>query len=440
MPKDKNYNNYKISRYTHIVLVYARTALLYNTQTGALAKVPSQIAEILANGGTESSVPSLLAHDGLRTKLLKGGFVVPCTFDEVANALQTLTKARGASSSVGFTIAPTMACNFACPYCFEPKGTIEMMSRETADALLVFIERLISNKTLLSVTWYGGEPTLAVKRIEYLTKRIDALVNARNIAYYSEIITNGYLLSPEMIERLADCYISRYQITLDGPPEVHDRRRKAKSGDGSFWRIINNISHFMERFRVDIRVNVDRHNVADLDTLVALLDKEGILAHCGLGFAHVDAVTETSSTYRDACIAMPDFAAETLGVYSRNEATLGAPPFPELPHTCGALGPNSYVVDPQGRLYRCWTVIGDASEMIGDIHTPENVAFGDSLRAFDLRSDSECLTCNVLPICLGGCPYKYLKNRDTMDRCSKWKFILPQSIAAYYAATTKNIS
>ena len=60
------------------------------------------------------------------------------TLDELASLRDSHIKAREGAETVGLVVAPSMACNMACPYCFEhnKKGK---MSRETANALLDFI-------------------------------------------------------------------------------------------------------------------------------------------------------------------------------------------------------------------------------------------------------------------------------------------------------------
>ena len=67
------------------------------------------------------------------------------------------------------TVCPTLACNFACPYCFQGHGrTYESMSREVRDEVVSLAERMLdaSGASRLRVTWFGGEPLLAPDVIE----------------------------------------------------------------------------------------------------------------------------------------------------------------------------------------------------------------------------------------------------------------------------------
>ena len=55
------------------------------------------------------------------------------------------------------------------------------------------------------------------------------------------IITNGLLLTPEVVDRLLPFGLSGVKITLDGDRDTHNRMRPLRGGQGTFDRIIENI-------------------------------------------------------------------------------------------------------------------------------------------------------------------------------------------------------
>lgn len=74
--------------------------------------------------------------------------------------------------------------------------------------------------------------------------------------------------------------------------------------------------------------------------------------------------------------------------------------------TCMYKKPTSLAIDSRGFIYPCLELLGVPDKSVGNIVKGEisfskqaNLLFDDS--AFD---DEECLTCNVFPICGGGCP------------------------------------
>ena len=134
------------------------------------------------------------------------------------------------------TINPTLACNFACPYCFEEDHRNIYMSENTENEIIEFIKQYKSI-TNINVTWFGGEPLLAFSRIESLTKKIIEL----GINYKAGIISNGYLLNKEIASNFESLHINSIQITLDGLADIHDSRRRLKSGGRTFDKILSNI-------------------------------------------------------------------------------------------------------------------------------------------------------------------------------------------------------
>lgn len=412
---------FKISRYTHVI-IDSDSCLLYNAKSNSLAKVPSEVGNAILNKDYDL-LAKFMNHEGLSNKLTEGQFIVMSETDEVQDVLQNHKDLYRKGSWVGFTIVPTTDCNFACPYCFEPKVPPKYMNDRIADKVLSFIERKLDDKSWLSLVWFGYEPTLAVDRIEYLTRHIDKLINGRGINANSEIITNGYNLGPKVIQRLNDCHIGRYQITLDGPPRIHNSRRFPTKGGTSFEIILKNIKLIMMDAKVDIRVNIDSSNANYIDELMDILSEEGILDHCGVCFARVDAITNASKAYAKKCFSMKDFAYECVNIYSRQIKRI-QPFYPWPPFSCSALGPNMFVIDPLGKIYRCWTAIEDPNECIGSVDSPDALRCNDTISSFFIDQDPKCLDCNILPICLGSCPFKFVVSKDSEDRCTRWKYNL----------------
>src|SRR5229473_7362946 len=108
-------------------------------------------------------------------------------------------------------IIPTRRCNLACTYCNEfddfskPVDTAEMIRR---------IDRLGELGTAV-VTISGGEPLLHPE-LDLIIARM------RKNGILSGMITNGYLLTAERIERLNRAGLEYLQISIDNamPDEV----------------------------------------------------------------------------------------------------------------------------------------------------------------------------------------------------------------------------
>jgi MoaA/NifB/PqqE/SkfB family radical SAM enzyme len=114
-------------------------------------------------------------------------------------------------------IIPTRRCNLSCTYCNEydkissPVPTEEMLRR---------IDRLAALGTAI-ITFSGGEPLLHPE--------LDTLIRAiRAHGIIVTLITNGYLLTPERIERLNRAGLEHLQISIDNvqPDDVSKKSLK----------------------------------------------------------------------------------------------------------------------------------------------------------------------------------------------------------------------
>ncbi|HHY23924.1 MAG TPA: SPASM domain-containing protein [Clostridiaceae bacterium] len=293
----------------------------------------------------------------------------------------------------------------------------------------------------LSVTWYGGEPLLALDTIYRLSEAFLKIVENKNARYDSMIITNGYLLSRKVTENLKKYKVNRAQITIDGVPEYHDSVRRLKNGNGTFDRILSNIRNakeIYEEFMISIRMNVGKENVNSFPEFIDKLEEYKIKNKISLGISEIEPheylptqvndVTFTPEEFSKAYVKLVDMAVERgvpMVVISSNS----------LAH-CSSTKKDSYIIDPDGKLYKCWDVIGNPSECIGEIG--KNVKMMDgSLKwlAWDIFKNNKCRECNVLPICMGGCPRKSLVKDEivnSMDRCNQIRYSIPELIKIMY--------
>ncbi|HBK60685.1 MAG TPA: hypothetical protein DDZ84_07840, partial [Firmicutes bacterium] len=87
--------------------------LLFNTATGALARIDLGIGKALTDGDV-SGLP-----DSIVSQLRTGGFVVSTDLDEVSRVAFDSYCLWYSGTAANIVVAPTMKCNFACTYCFQ---------------------------------------------------------------------------------------------------------------------------------------------------------------------------------------------------------------------------------------------------------------------------------------------------------------------------------
>jgi len=338
------------------------------------------------------------------------------------------------------TICPTLSCNFACPYCFEHcqnDGTI--MSDETMSALIGFIRNHHEAKHL-TVSWYGGEPTLCFDVIEKLTEKFIELYPDYDNA---GMVTNAYLLDQEKIDRLKDLKIIAIQITLDGREATHNQRRMLRNGGATYERILRNIDLLMNSSwegSCTVRVNVDKTNQQEY----AALHKELLKRYEGKNLSVYPGQVNTfqGHNYDHQCgLCNSEWAAFTRDGYIKDGIMPRDGFYPQsgIHNACVATSHYGYIIGPEGGLYKCWEDVGKEHLSIGSVHEEEFITNPELLARYSIGTDpfndAECMECAILPVCGGGCVSKRLRSRQFgeqgIDYCSPLKESLTDYLEAY---------
>ncbi len=362
-------------------------------------------------------------HRRLARLLAKNGFLVADDIDELAPLRAGYRAFQTAADDLSLTILPTLACNFDCTYCYEGRTHRGRMTRAVEDALPPFAAARLPRGGHMGVTWYGGEPLLAKPAIERLSRAFLALCAERGARYDARIITNGYLLDETAARWLKDLGVTGAQVTLDGPPDVHDRRRPLASGGGSFAAIVDNLQQAADVLEITIRANIDDGNRADVGEL---LDR---LVELGLGHRvsfYAGQTTPLGSTCADGandCLQPEAFSLVTLesSLDLTRRGLLDAVRPRAANGPCGAVRGNSFVVSPDGGLSTCWEEVGDPARYTAHLLEPQSEQMERNRRswaAFD-PFDLECRDCRVLPICMSWCPRR-VRETGTLP-CPGWK-------------------
>lgn len=385
-----------------------------------------------------SKIPDLYFH------LRNGGFLVEDSQDDDFCRILKMRRltANYAGHTLILTIAPTRACNFSCPYCYEGNRTASMMSEETEDQLVEFI-RKHKKISRLSLVWYGGEPLLAFKRIKSLNQKISALGKE----YSSFIVTNGYLLNDEVVASLDELKTSIIQITLDGSKETHDSRRHLIGGGPTYDKIVSNIDRLLHSSwegKLNIRVNVDGTNQKEFAEVYQFIQNRypelfGKRVTVYPGFVHGEEVNPDTSCFFDS-----DEKGQFLEDVHRNHGINALSMFPSsVMGGCTMTKRNAYVVGPDGELYKCWNDVGVPELEIGNISSLTNwnmALVAEGMVGASFLEDPKCQECYFFPICDGGCPkMRMLNNRDgkNRDTCSYFKNHLTALLEMHYEEKCK---
>lgn len=413
---DHSQRHWKPSRFNVQTTTTEGWLLLWNTYTGSMnAFRPAQreaVLELISQKGV--SAPSR----GIATYLAERGYLVPKDADELRRVQYAFGQENHRNDRLELILLSSEDCNFRCTYCYEDfkRGT---MRPEVRAGVKKLVESRVRVLRELNVSWFGGEPLYGLEAIEDLAPFFAEISQSEGIEYFSQMTTNAFLLTEDVVDRLLSWRITDYQITLDGLPEDHDRHRPRRDGSGTFQTIYNNLAKMSERsdeFSVVIRVNFDKTNVPGLEKFLKLLqekfcddDRFTISFHAvGRWGGDNDASLDVCGKGESHAVRMKlKAAARSLGLRVTSGWRPGAGVGTEV---CYAVRPYNFIVGAHGDLMKC-TIDLDKKDrnIVGkllpdgtlDLNTDKMALWTEP--AFE--RDTGCQSCHMLPACQGvHCP------------------------------------
>jgi uncharacterized protein len=412
-------------------------AYLRSLEKGATAKplYGSWSPEPASDGAVSALADQTMA------RLQKRGYLTPMTdAEEIAlfSNMSSMRQHAAVHDAPSYVVMPTYQCNLRCAYCFQDHmrtdpahhHLLRTMDSSMVDRIFQGMARIDAAhgipdgaEVARSIILFGGEPLLEDSRpvIEYIVHKacergaakLSAITNATDLHAYQDLLGPGK--------------IGQLQITVDGPPRVHDQRRIYADGSGSFARIARNVTMALDRgVLISIRMNVDRSNLPLLPELAEEFIAQGWDKHRGFS-AYVAPVhgdlehdgkktTYTSWQLNQAMTELKERHPSVRRIGGSDDALLErarqlfeqrSDPMPRFrSNFCGAHG-SMYVIDAFGDIYACWERTGDPTLRIGSIDPSGTVFMNRALlenwRSRSVASNPTCRKCRYAVYCGGGC-------------------------------------
>lgn len=166
---------------------------LFNTKNGKLSVVSQNLWNTIVYRIDRQLPISNLAPDFIED------FFVDDTIDEIAYLLLENETTRTFYETLRYTIMVSGNCNFACNYCGQNHINLSL-ANEHQDLITSQIQNKLQSGffNTLKISWFGGEPLLAIDVIRSMSSKLIDICSERGISYVSTLTTNAYLLDQKI--------------------------------------------------------------------------------------------------------------------------------------------------------------------------------------------------------------------------------------------------
>ncbi len=416
---------------------------LMNTLTDAQLVVSSDVAALLDRPELGATAADDETRDAFEL-LCENGFIVNDRESDRRRLDDYFTTVKSSTAELNVTILTTLQCNFACDYCYQGdhgdyNKFADKMSLDTAVRVGDWIEREMDRQhpSMLTLTFFGGEPLLNLPVMYAMSERLWGASVRRGAAMRINVITNGLLLTEDVVERLLPYGLNGIKVTLDGDRDTHNRMRPLRGGQGTFDRIIENVRRVAGRCNIAIGGNFDESSV---DSYPALLDflreqdfadklvkvkfkpiirndapvatgPKGMLSLTPvdangqllkpLGGSCMTAAGSGGASTCDTCQFLDDKMS-----YLREETRAHGFNTPDGVHNgpCHVHMGHAHTIGPDGSLYACPGFTGENAMSTGHIDDRRDPLREATRERFERLSPwDECGDCAFIPVCAGGC-------------------------------------
>ena len=333
---------------------------------------------------------------------------------------------------VSLIVKATRLCNLRCNYCHDWRDgpnqtmTFQNMARMTATALSD------PEHNVVNFIWHGGEPTILPIHFYKKALFVQSKFQRPNQKIRNDIQTNGTHLSKDWITFL---YANNFGvgISLDGPPEIHDKYRRYASGRPSFQDVKNGIMLLQKHnmpFSVLMVIDEDALRIGP-ETIFDFFIKSGINSYGLLAATPNNYPNMLRGTLVDHYVDPKRMTAFLIKIYNLWKET--ANPNIRIREIDGIIKQltsksghctlrggcfgHYYLINPNGDIAHCDLYLGDPHYNFGnlyntDFHTIRN---SDKLRQLKEDNDKEIKMmqqCKEFEVCNGWCPHeRYLSIR-----------------------------
>lgn len=409
---------YKISQY-NIIKKYDNVIIAYNSYSKA-----SLILDESSNLDAFENIDSFNKLDEDTKKIMiDNGFIIDSNRNEIDEIKYMYEKKFYDKSFFNIVLVPSLSCNFACPYCFEKNLKCGKENiKHYFKTLKKFASKEFKNHKCVQISLFGGEPLLFYKEFLEFLEWVKCDSSQKQYDYFTSIVTNGSLLTKDMLDNLLLNNLRMLQITIDSDKETHNITRKFKNGTPSFDILIDKIELVTktisknDNFNFVLRINLSNTTVEKVEKSLLYINEES-RSKINLLFRSI----YNTHAYMDDNMNSNDKIYEYLSMGQRLGFNILQDGFKY--QSCEACADEKFFyLMPDLTTWKCINDLNYDNACIGKINDDGDLILEPqknvnwSKNAMNVFNDPQCLSCKLLPDCYGGCILKKCKTCEKQCR------------------------
>jgi radical SAM protein with 4Fe4S-binding SPASM domain len=294
----------------------------------------------------------------------------------------------------------TWRCNFKCIHCYQyPPSRAELKTEEVKDIIAQ-----LADMGCLYLSFTGGEPLL---RDDFW----EIAAYAREKTFALTLQTNGFLLTPESINKIKELNFLDVDLSLLGArPETHDA---IVGRPGSFKKVVTAINLLRERkVTTNVKATLMKQNFSEfkeIKTLVESLDANLVMSpliypvHRG----------ESPDSLRIEDEDMRNYFYEMIPLEEIKESEERAV---ETSFLICQTGKTYCCINPEGKVYPCIMlpiIVGDLrKKRLKEIWHDSPLPVLERIRSMSVSDLVDCANCGISAKCNRCSALSYLEAGD----------------------------
>ncbi len=411
---------------------YEKVTIIRNMLTESLVKIENENYFEINNNLSNTQVLNNYNKE-IVNSLHEQGILVNKNKDEKDIYLKQLEKDYENDDLLSLVIASTYGCNFNCLYCYESGINKKAKFKDEDTQYIVnYIKKYLnSNKkiTRVNLTLFGGEPTLNWSFFENLLPKLDILFKEHNIFYTTSITTNGYLFTQEKAIFLKKYSFKSIEVTLDGPSNIHNKRRPLLNNHGTFDKIWKNIEYILNNNIlefINLRINISKDNYIYVEELIQFISSNYPAKRFKISLGLVtDTIEETSAQNKIDKIKLTKYNWPKVYLYLYKillNYGFEMEEFYSMDGYCLAKEKHSLIICPDENIYRCLSMVGRNNLKVGALN--DNKLNNEKYLSKEKLEKCFNKKCPLIPVCMSGCCFESIIKYESLDEiyCRKEEY------------------